>query len=147
MRNALLLVAALSLLASSRAAERPTLTPEDVVGVWTICYEPGLEGVSELDASYYVFLPDRTYVQTFQPLDTPVLTESGRWEVIGSSVVLSPDRVSDPRGKTEPGLKLSESRLNYLDRAPVVLGPADQPQERAVLSRGFEIDYAYAKIL
>ena len=87
------LVLLLSLAVMAGATDDVDVDPHELIGVWKVCYEPGLDGVSEIDAGYLIFMPDGKYFQlsegccreTDQPPPEPRM---GRYSTVGNTVTL-----------------------------------------------------------
>jgi hypothetical protein len=126
---------------------RPPLVAEsstfDLVGVWQMCFEPGLEDVYEPSEGYLVLMPDYTYFELREDCcleegEAPT-HEAGTFRVEGSAVVLDSKRADG-----EP----YERRFELVHEVPVVLfdelhGPA---LPRPVLRVGRNLNHGFAKV-
>jgi hypothetical protein len=133
-------VASVLLLCVRLAADPPAF---DFVGVWQMCYEPGLEDVSEPSEGYLVLMPDFTYFELREDccLEEGQTRESnaGTYRIEGSIVALSSKRTDGER---------YDRRLELVREAPIVLfddlhGVA---QLRPVLKIGRNLNYGFAKV-
>lgn len=124
------------------------LQRQQLVGVWRLCYEPGLVGVSELDLGYLVFLPGDRYIRMTDPVDSPRITETGTYEITSQSVVLRGALRQSPDGSAAGGTHFKPWSLRFEPKRSVVFGIADKksPTEAAVLMPGETANYAFAKI-
>ena len=113
-------------------------------GVWKMCFEPDLRGLSEPSAGYLVLMPDRRYYRVVegccrQGHEPPVVGGSGTFAIEQDTVVLS--------GTNRDGERY-ELRYQYLAGADVVLfDDLNAPPSRLpVLRIGDSLNYGYAKV-
>ena len=116
---------------------------DDLVGVWKMCFEPGLPGVDEPSEGYLVLLPDQRYFE--MRVDCCALEEDsvGRklfsYRVDGDVVVLN--------GTNMYG-RPTERRFTIVTDAEVVFfDDLDGPPVRAtVLKIGRDLSYGFARV-
>lgn len=121
----------------------------DLIGVWTICYDPERKGLKTLHASRMTINEDSTYSISYcpnSPPDESRWTELGTWEIVGSEVVQTAQKLLDEKGAEIPNLRFSPVERSFRRSIPVVLGWDDEPEERPLLFRDCVINYQYAKV-
>ncbi len=140
---AVALAAALALAGWAAPAPPAGAAGRDVVGIWKMCFEPGLPGVDEPSDGYLVLLPDRRYVELRvdccpEP-GAPPSSQLGTYRVEGESVVLRPEGSSGAS---------SARRFTVVESAAVVLFDDLQgrPREATVLKIGPDLSYGFARI-
>ena len=117
------------------------LAVKDVVGFWSICYRPGMEGVSEPDDAMLSVLPGGTYMVMYEV----VLGEEmrgpsvGTWRIEGEVLILTPDP-----GSPVPG---SPSRLALLRNQRVRLWLGGEREGVPVLTASGNLNYAWGRVL
>ena len=121
-------------LASQPATGNPQQIREaDVVGIWKMCYEPGLPGVSEPSSGYLVLMPGGRYFEmSLDCCENPApVQRSGTYTVSTDSVVLQ-------------GWKA----LRYVRAATVVLFDdlKGTPVVHPVLAHERDLNYGFARI-
>jgi len=141
---------------ASQEAKSPP--KEKIAGLWRMCYEPGLEGVSEIDYGYLMLLPDARYVKmggangvVGGPRGVPSgpqwIMETGTYEIVGDGVVLHGTLRQAPDGKATGG-SFRPWALHYDAARAVVFGSQDkEPSRTSVLRPGPDANYGFAKIL
>lgn len=136
------------------AAEEPQpLTKAGIVGVWRVCYEPGMDGVSEPDAGYLVMLPGDRYTILQEVVapegGSPLVIESGTYDVQASTVVLHPSKRQGVSGGKAGGTHLNPRAMMYDASRSVVFWPegVDSPITAPVLAPGPSANYGFAKVL
>ncbi|HVG23187.1 MAG TPA: hypothetical protein VND45_03455 [Thermoanaerobaculia bacterium] len=128
------------------AAEKHT--PAAIVGVWQMCYEPGLPGVSEIDHAYLVLQPDGRYVRVQSGIGEPATTETGTYKITRDGVTLHPLKRLHPSGKRGGGHVYSDSTARLRGVRRVVLSSEkDRVRQLPVLSSHTSLNYAWAKVL
>jgi hypothetical protein len=136
----------LVLMAGSKTAVA-VVAPERIVGVWQICYAPGLPGVSEVDQGYLVFEPTGRYIKVMAGIGAPDTTEVGTYERTADGVRLSPEKRYQPSGAGGGGHVFRPSSLRLLGKRRVVLWPAQDVRELQILSEHDSLNYSWAKVL
>ncbi len=115
------------------AAPPPQVSAPDVVGVWKMCYEPGLAGVSEPSSGYLVLMPDRRYFEMRLDCceDRKPTTRSGTYTLTGNTVVI-------------PGW----ATLRLIPAANVVLFDdlKGAPRQLPVLAHERGLNYGFARV-
>lgn len=128
------LLLALLALGSQPVTSNPQQIREaDVVGIWKMCYEPGLPGASEPSSGYLVLMPGGRYFETRVDCcedQTPV-PRSGTYTVSAGSVVLQ-------RWKA----------LRFVPAATVVLFDdlKGTPATHLVLAHEKNLNYGFARV-
>ena len=124
------------------------VAPERIVGVWQMCYSPGLAGVSEVDNGYLVFEPAGRYVKVMAGIGEPDTTETGTYERTATGVVLRPEKRFQPDGRRGGGHVFQRSTLRLLGERRVILWPVKHVvRELQVLSGHEDLNYSWAKVL
>ena len=145
---ACLAVIAAMTFATATTEEAKLLGRGQLVGVWRLCYEPGLPGVSELNTSYLIILPDDRYVRMADMVDSPRMVETGTYKVQSEGIVLQGTTRQAPDGKPAGGPVFAPWTLRYEEQRSVVFGTVDKdsPTKAAVLLGGASANYGFAKI-
>ena len=138
----------LTFAAQPATPETKELDPELLVGVWRMCFEPGLPGVDEPDRGYLVLLPDDRYIKMTDTVESPRITETGIYEITPEGVVLRGAIRQAPDGSTAGGPIFKPRPLRFEPSRTVVLGATDEAPvvEAPVLMPGKTANYAYARV-
>jgi hypothetical protein len=143
-----MLIGLILFLLAAANTESEALSSEILVGVWQVCYEPGLPGVSEVDQGFLVLDPAGRYIMMMAGIAEPDTSETGKYKIVADGVVLSPERRLQPNGRRGGGHIFKPTTLRLIGIRRVVLWPEkDSVRELRVLSSHGGVNYSWAKIL
>ena len=130
------------LIAASADTKPPTL--EDVVGIWKVCFEPGLAGVNEPDGGYLVLMPDSRFYEIVEGCcrergEPAVIGKLGRYSLEGEAVVLH---------QTDVNGKPYDQRLKFMRNAEAVTfdNLKGSPVHAFALRAGPNLNYGWVKV-
>lgn len=114
-------------------------------GIWKRCYEPGLEGVSEMEKGFPVLMPDSRYYELSAsccyapPEPQPPFWTLGAYAVAKDVVTLEAKRFDG---------SAYEIPLKYRASAKAVFfdAPRSQPIEVEALLVGNDLNYAWCRV-
>lgn len=147
-KAAIVVVALTQLLLVGLNAESPKSQSTSFVGIWRQCYEPGFPGVSEIDRGYLILMPGKQYVEISEVVDSPLITETGRYEPTKQGVTLHPETRTRPDGTPGGGHVFKPWRLRLLPAHPIVFwAQRDHVITTDVLTPGDSANYGFARVL
>ncbi len=139
----LLVALAASSFSCAPPADQEGLSVEQVAGIWKVCYEPGLPGVSEPAGGYLALMPDSRFYEVTEGCgsgghEPPIVGKVGAYSIERDSVIL---HIADESGKP------FDRRLRFVGAANVVVFDRlkDEPVRLAVLREGPNLNYGYGK--
>lgn len=149
-----LAICAASIALGQSSRQAASISQADIVGIWKLCYEPGLKKVSEVDGGYLILLPDGTFHRltndySFQGLES---VETGTYEIRGGQAVFRPkdwrsrDDSTSKNYRRESAPSYKEFALTYQPGVEVVLFDDLKRRIKRPVLRWQELDYSYARV-
>jgi hypothetical protein len=133
-------VATLLLSVPAVATPPDTLEAQDLVGIWKMCFEPGLEDLYEPSEGYLAILPNGTYLEIrLDCCHRNPRSESNTYRVEGNSVVFNNVRVDGSEYSISRELVRSVSAVPFDDLR-------GEPVVADALKVGKTLDYAYCRL-
>lgn len=114
-------------------------------GIWKKCYEPGLEGVSEIDTGFLVLMPDSRYYELSSscchvpPQPQPPFWSLDAYSVANDVVTLQAKRF-DGSAYEIPMHYRASSKAVFFD------APRSKPIEVEALLVGDDLNYAWCRV-
>ena len=114
-------------------------------GIWKRCYEPGLEGVNEIDAGFLVLMPDSRYYELSSsccyvpPEPQPPFWSLDVYAVANDIVTLKAKRF-DGSAYEIPMHHRASARAVFFD------APRSKPVEVEALLVGDDLNYAWCRV-
>ena len=122
-----------------------TQTAGRVEGIWKKCYEPGLEGVSEIDTGFLVLMPDSRYYELSAscchapPEPQPPFWSLDAYAVANDVVTLKAKRFDGSAYEIPMRYRASAKAVFFDD-------PRGKPIEVEALLVGGDLNYAWCRV-